>query len=102
MEDPLNAADQLFAAGKYDEAAGVAADGLQRKGQLPADIAKLLSRRSEVQALQGTRSCCATPPAGFSSAGLRWTHALPPADCPFAIARLCCAPDASLKLEWRQ
>jgi len=47
-EDHVDAADRLFAAGEYAAAAAKAADGLQRKGLLPADIAKLLSRKSEV------------------------------------------------------
>ena len=101
MEDPLSAAEQLFAAGKYDEAAAVAADGLQRKGQLPADVAKLLSRRSEVLAHGNEASlsaCCGAAPAGYSSAGLCCFRPL----TPFANARLCCAPDAPLRLAWRQ
>jgi hypothetical protein len=47
-EDHVDAADRLFAAGEYAAAAAKAADGLQRKGLLPDDIAKLLSRKSEV------------------------------------------------------
>ena len=48
MEEPAAKADRFFAAGKYDAAAAVAAEGLQTAGLTKEDAAKLLSRRSEV------------------------------------------------------
>ena len=48
MEEPAAKAERLFAAGKYDAAAAVAAEGLQKAGLTKEDATKLLSRRSEV------------------------------------------------------
>lgn len=55
--------DRLFSAGRYEEAAALAAKGLQKGGHSD-DVAKLLSRRSEVRARGPTCTVAGTPSTG--------------------------------------
>jgi len=50
MEEPVDVADRLFTAGKFEASAEAAAEALQKSGQMmSSEVAKLLSRRSEVR-----------------------------------------------------